>query len=238
MKVFYLNLKKRKYLAISLTIIFILVVYIIGAHSLVATGGLRAINPIYKGDESLQQTAFVCNVVGGTEYIPSMLNILQEHKVKISFFIGGEWARDNPQMLRLISEEGHELGNHGFEHRNHTNLDLDENLNEIKKTEYIIKDITGITTNLFSPPYGEFNNTTLKAASSIGYKTIMWSIDTINWRGDGVDAVIDRTVKNPHNGVFILIHPTEDTVVALPIIIKELKNRGYDIGTISELLSE
>ena len=64
----------------------------------------------------------------------------------------------------------------------------------------------------------------------------MWSIDTIDWRGDGVDAIVNRALKNPHNGAFILIHPTEDTIEALPIIIKGLKEKKYEIGTVSEVL--
>jgi len=66
----------------------------------------------------------------------------------------------------------------------------------------------------------------------------MWSIDTIDWRGDGVDSIINRVFKNPHNGAFVLMHPTEDTIKALPIIIQGLRQKGYEIGRISDLLNE
>lgn len=220
----------------SLAVVAIIVFCALNQNLILEVGNLSVENPIYKGNENLTQVAFACNVVWGTEYIPSMLNIFREHDIKITFFIGGEWARDNPELLRRIVEEGHELGNHGFSHKHHNDLSFEEDVKEIKDTEDIIRDITGISTCLFAPPYGEFNNTTLRAASSIGYKTIMWSIDTIDWRGDGIDPIINRVLKKPHNGAFILMHPTDHTVAALPVIIKGLKKEGYKIGTISELL--
>src|SRR5699024_7385827 len=207
-------------------------------QNILSTFSDTAENPIYKGNEDLSQEAFECNVVWGTEYIPSMLNIFRENNMKITFFIAAEWARDNPEMLLRIVDEGHELGNHGFSHKHHNSLSLEEDIKEIKDTEQIVEEITGVTTSLFAPPYGEFNKTTLRAASSIGYKTIMWSIDNIDWRGDGVDLIINRVLNNPHNGAFVLMHPTEDTVNALPTKIKGLKGKGYKIGTISDLLTE
>lgn len=236
MKIFYFHFNKKHLAIASLIIIIVIFLCIINDNEILQVSNLSGENPIYRGNESISQVAFACNVVWGTEYIPSMLNIFREHDIKITFFIGGEWARDNPELLRRIVEEGHELGNHGFSHKHHNSLSLEENIKEIKDTEDIIKSITGVSTCLFAPPYGEFNKTTLRAASSVGYKTIMWSIDTIDWRGDGIDPIINRVLKNPHNGAFILMHPTDHTVAALPTIIKGLKKEGYKIGTISELL--
>jgi len=195
-------------------------------------------NPIYKGDESQPRVAFECNVVWGTEYVPAMLDIFKQHGIKITFFIGGQWAEQNPELLKRMVQEGHELGNHGYSHKYHSKLNLEQNREEIMKAEKAIERITGVKTRLFAPPYGDFNKTTLQAAQSLGYKTIMWSIDTIDWRGDGVDSIIKRVFKNPHNGAFILMHPTEDTIKALPVIINGLRQRGYEIGRISDLLNE
>ena len=105
-------------------------------------------------------------------------------------------------------------------------------------TEKEIETITKIKTRLFAPPYGEYNDTTIKAADSLGYRTIMWSIDTIDWRRDGIDKIIHRVMKNPHNGALVLMHPTADTVSALPVIIEGLKNQGFNIGTVSDALKE
>lgn len=236
MKILYISFKKI-IIVIFFAVIFVLfLLFLLANRNLLNTFNSFFEEPIYKGSDDFNKVALECNVVWGTEYIPSMLNILKEYDIKITFFVGGEWARDNPDMLKLISKEGHEIGNHGFSHKHHAKLSLEENIDEIKNTENIIKEITGITTYLFAPPYGEFDKNTLNAATSIGYKIIMWSIDTIDWRGDGVDAIVNRALKKPHNGAFILIHPTEDTIEALPIIIKGLKEKKYEIGTVSEVL--
>lgn len=195
------------------------------------------LNPIYKGNENMPQVAFECNVVWGTEYVPQMLDIFRDKNVKITFFIGGQWAKENPDLLKRMVEEGHELGNHGYAHKHHSQLSFEENIREIQHTEQTIEEITGVKTVLFAPPYGEFNKTTLQAADSLGYKTIMWSIDTIDWRREGTDVILRRVLKNPHNGAFILMHPTEYTVKALPTMIDELRARGYEVGKISDLLN-
>lgn len=239
MKIIYIPFNKKQllYLAIAAIILIALLVlffYDTGARSVFK---LKSPQAIYKGDESIAKVAFACNVVWGTEYVPQMLDIFQQKDIKITFFIGGEWANDNPELLRKMVDHGHELGNHGYYHKHHSQLNMDENRREIIETEEVIKELTGVKTQLFAPPYGEFNDITLKAAESLGYKTIMWSIDTIDWRREGSQIIINRVLKKPHNGAIILMHPVEDTVEALPTIIDELKNRGFDIGKVSDVLS-
>ncbi|NLO81924.1 MAG: polysaccharide deacetylase family protein [Clostridiales bacterium] len=229
---------RRKHIISCLSIVLLLAIILVtGRDKSINVLGYSAVRPIYKGTSSVTQVAFECNVVWGTEYVPAMLDLLKDRNIRITFFIGGEWARENPELLRRMTEEGHELGNHGYGHKHHSKLSFEENCREIIMTEKIIEEITGIKTRLFAPPYGDFNNVTLQAADSLGYKTIMWSIDTIDWRGDGVDNIVKRVMKNPHNGAFILMHPTEDTITALPIIIEKLRQKGFEIGRISDLLS-
>ena len=141
MKIFHIRFNKKSYIIIGLAVMAILLFFALNQTTILDVFNFSVENPIYKGDENLTQVAFACNVVWGTEYIPSMLNIFREHDIKITFFIGGEWARDNPELLRRIVEEGHELGNHGFSHRHHNSLSFEEDIKEIKDTEDIIRDI-------------------------------------------------------------------------------------------------
>ncbi|MCL6613832.1 MAG: polysaccharide deacetylase family protein, partial [Firmicutes bacterium] len=110
-------------------------------------------------------------------------------------------------------------------------------INEITDAEKAIEKITGKKTVLFAPPYGEFSELTLKAAESLNYKLIMWSIDTIDWKKPGVDYIVKKILKNADNGKIVLMHPTEDTVRALPVVIDNLQNQGYRITSVTELLS-
>lgn len=193
--------------------------------------------PIYTGDNQKEIIAFECNVVWGSEYIEPMLNILDEYDVRITFFIGGKWATNNPQLFMKIYEAGHEIGNHGYSHAHHDGMSLEENLEQIEKTNQVIEHYTNLRPKYFAPPYGEYDQRTLKAADSLDMTTIMWSLDTIDWRGDGRDKILSRILSKPHNGAFVLMHPTEDTLEALPILIEELRAKGYNIGCISDALS-
>lgn len=238
MKVIFIPLKRNT--LIQLLVICSLIVLLLFFQSTEAMTVLNrtAEPPIYKGNENNPIIAFECNVVWGTEYVGPMLDVFKEHDIRITFFIGGEWAKDNPDLLRRMKAEGHELGNHGYAHKHHSKLNLEQNRKEILDTEKEIESIAGVKTNLFAPPYGEFNDTTVKAADSLGYRTIMWSIDTIDWKRDGIDKIIHRVMKNPHNGAMVLMHPTADTVTALSVIIERLHSQGYSIGTVSEVLAE
>lgn len=192
--------------------------------------------PIYRGNPNVKKIAFTCNVYWGNEYIPTLLGILRENEVKITFFIGGSWAKKFPQILKDIYYEGHEIGNHGYNHKNHKDLSLEENKKEIMEAEQIIEEIIGIKTRLFAPPYGEFNNETIKAAEELNYQIIMWSIDTIDWKKPGSDYIINKVLKKAHNGAIVLIHPTQDTVEALPTILEELKRAGYKLTTVTDII--
>jgi len=237
MKIFYIPVRKDSLTNLAIIVILLLLFISLNLTDTAAVFGSKSAKPIFQGDESEPVIAFECNVVWGTEYIEPMLNIFRDKDIKITFFIGGEWAKDNPELLKRIAEEGHELGNHGYGHKHHSKLDFNNNQKEIKQTEEIVYEITGIKTTLFAPPYGDYNETTVKAAEALGYKTIMWSIDTIDWRRDGVSKILERVFRKPHNGALVLMHPTSDTVKALPQMIDELSKRGFRIGTVSEALN-
>jgi polysaccharide deacetylase family sporulation protein PdaB len=180
--------------------------------------------------------AFTCNVAWGNEYIPQMLKIFEEKNVKITFFIEGRWAEKYPEILRLIHSKGHEIGNHGYSHAHHAKLSLEQNLQEIKKAEEVIQKITGKKTSIFAPPYGEFSDKTIKAAESLNYNVIMWTIDPIDWKKPGVNYIVNKILKHAGNGKIVLMHPTEDTVKALPTVIENLRREGYKVTTVGELL--
>jgi len=220
--------------------VFIIALLSLSFHSnyVVSAINNRVENPIYKGNENESKIALECNVVWGTEFVPQMLNILKEKSVRITFFIGGKWAENNPELLKDIVSNNHEIGNHGYDHKMHSQLNNVNNKKEILKTQEIISNICGIRTDLFAPPSGDFNDLTLNVVHELGYKTILWSIDTIDWKREGKDIIIRRVLQKPHNGAFILMHPTKYTVEALPEMIDGLRGKGFSICTISELIKK
>lgn len=192
--------------------------------------------PIFHGNPAVPKVAFACNVFWGEEFLPDMLNTLAANDVKITFFIGGRWAKRYPDVLKDLAGHGHELGNHSYSHPHPNSLSKEKNKEQIIKTQDLVNELTGVKTLLYAPPYGEYNDTVLLAAKELGYETIMWSIDTIDWQRPPVEIVKSRVLKKIHNGAIILIHPTEPTAKALPELIKEIKKQGYQIVTVSDII--
>ena len=188
----------------------------------------------YNGDKSSKNISLMVNVYWGTEFIEPMLDIFEEKNVKTTFFVGGTWAIDNEELLNKILEKGHELGNHGYHHKDHDKISEEENLNQIKNTHKIVKELTGFEMNLFAPPSGAYNKTTVSCATSLGYQTIMWTRDTIDWRDKDPNLIYKRAVKNPNGGDLILMHPTKCTIEALPDIIDTLQEQGFLLTKVSE----
>lgn len=194
-------------------------------------------DPYYQGVTDSNTIAFACNIDWGNEHIPDMLEIFNKNKIKITFFPTGKWAEKNEEMLMEIYKNQHEIGNHGYSHADYDKLGYERNKEEIEKADNIINNILKIKPQYFAPPSGAFNDSTIKAAKDLGYKTILWSIDTIDWRQDSTrDIIIDRVVKKAHNSAIVLMHPTAETVKALPEIINDLHKQGYKIGTITDVM--
>lgn len=192
--------------------------------------------PVFQGNASKPQVALACNIFWGEEYLPDMLKTLAENNIHITFFIGGSWGKKYPEILKDLANRGHELGNHSYSHPHPNNLSKEKNKEQIIKTEELVAGVTGIKTNLYAPPYGEYNNTVLLAAQELEYTTIMWSIDTIDWKRPPPDVIKERVLKKLHNGAIILMHPTAPTAQALPGLITEIQKRGYTITTVSDIL--
>lgn len=234
MKIKIIVLNKKK-LLLLLVLVLLIIAFLISLKR-ISINTMNYYDPIYSGEADDKEVAFACNVVWGNEYLPEILRILKENDITITFFIGGDWAEKYPEELKNIYSAGHELGNHGQNHKKQSQLNIEQNKQEILKAEEAIKSVTGVKTLLFAPPYGDVNDTVSNSAEALGYKVIMWSIDTIDWNTKDYKKILERVEKKQHNGAIILMHPTEVTVKALPDIIRSLKTKGYEIVEVSEVL--
>ena len=187
----------------------------------------------YKG-YSEDGVSLMFNVYWGTKEVYGILDVLDEYEAKATFFIGGSWADDNVDCLTEIASRGHELGSHGYFHRDHDKLDYSGNYQEIKTSIDFIKAATGISVTLFAPPSGAYNANTVNAARELGLKTVMWSKDTIDWRDKNVNDCFTRATKNVTGGDLILMHPMAHTLEALHLILKHYRTAGLKTVTVSE----
>ncbi|MBR0596744.1 polysaccharide deacetylase family protein [Sinanaerobacter chloroacetimidivorans] len=185
---------------------------------------------IRKGAEDSKKLTLSCNVDWGEEVLPDMLKILRDNNVKITFFVSGRWAENNPELLKAIAVDGHEIQNHGYGHKLCTQISVDKAKEEILKTEAVILNITGVKTTVFAPPSGDYDDTTVDLCKSLGYKMALWSADTIDWREGSTASVIkERILKKPLKGAIVLMHPKSETVKALPELIQEIKAQNIEI---------
>lgn len=223
---------------------FILCLVIAGVGSVffipseaVFISGENSYEPIYHGKRDKNEVCLMFNVYEGSETIDGILGVLREKNAKATFFVGGCWADDNAETLVKIIADGHEIGSHGYFHKDHSKLDEQGNKDEMVATENLIKKITGYQITLFAPPSGAFSVTTLKVAEKLSYKTIMWTKDTVDWRDKNEKTVYNRAVKNVEAGDFILMHPKEHTLNALPDILEYYEKTGLRAVTVTECLT-
>ena len=232
-------LKKEKLLRyIVSNLVIILVVGGIFTATVFASPAIKAVtgdSPVYKGS-SKTGVAIMVNVYSGTEYLLPMLDILDAASAKATFFVGGIWAEKNETTLKEIYMRGHEIGSHGYLHKSHSKLDRAGNFKEIDVTHKLIKSILGIDMNLFAPPSGDYSDITVGVAKELGYKTIMWTKDTIDWRDQDSALITKRATSGLEAGNLILTHPTAATVKSLSDIITAVSAKGLALNTVSEVL--
>jgi polysaccharide deacetylase family sporulation protein PdaB len=165
-----------------------------------------------------------------------ILDVLDRFNVHGTFFLSGAWVRKNPDLAREILIRGHELGYHGYVHKNMTELDDEALSKEFDLMEEALREELNVSAELFRPPYGEIDSRLIDFAERRGYTTVLWTIDPHDWLDPGVDKIIGRVVERVQKGAIILLHSSaSQSVDALPMIIQSLKMKGYEINSFSEL---
>jgi peptidoglycan/xylan/chitin deacetylase (PgdA/CDA1 family) len=196
-----------------------------------------AFAPITRGGANTNSVSLMFNVDWGQEYIPSILEILESKDAKVTFFVTGTWAEDNSELCTTMFEKGHEIGNHGGSHVHVEGMSREELQEVIRQgEESIMKAIGQKCSNLFAPPYGEWDDNTVSYANEIGYSTILWTADTVDWRRPPAETIWKRALAGASPGALILVHPTEPTLEALPTIIDGIREKGLSLCTVSENL--
>lgn len=191
---------------------------------------------VYRSGYSKDGVSLMFNVYWGTDEVYEILDVLDEYEAKSTFFIGGCWADDNVECLKEILARGHEIGNHGYFHKDHDRLDEKQNREEILRCNQFLSLSIGCTPTLFAPPSGAYANATLSAVKHLGMKTVLWTKDTVDWRDKDAALVYSRATKGVEAGALILMHPMAHTLKALPDILKEYKRRGLCAITVGENL--
>ena len=169
-----------------------------------------------------------------TETTPALLDTLFKKDVPATFFMLGNMARKNPDLVRRAEKEGHDIGSHTMYHQNLVRISAKAAQNDISEAKTVFNEILGHQPTYTRPPYGNINNT---VRSSVGTPMILWSVDSLDWQSKNVDAIVATVMEQVHDGAIILMHDIYPTSVeAAPIIIDKLRDSGYEFVSISELV--
>lgn len=218
-------------LALVLVVVGVVCFYPTAAH----VSGLE--DRVHYRGTSGDGVSLMFNVYWGTQEVESILEVLAAYDAKATFFIGGSWADDNTACVRKIVEAGHEVGSHGYFHRDHTTLGYEGNVEEISRSVQFLQLAAGVPVTLFAPPSGAYDEDTVNAAESLGLRTVMWSRDTIDWRDKDEETCYLRATEDLHAGELILMHPMEHTLAALPRILEYCKSHSLRPITVGENLA-
>ena len=194
------------------------------------------VNPIYRGNAAKPAVGLMINVAWGDEYLPGILRILKEEGVHATFFFDGTWLSKNMDTAGAIIRQGHEASNHAYSHPDMSKMGAARQRQEIGKTEQLLKKL-GVNNVWFAPPSGYFNDQTIKVASEYGLRTVLWTLDTIDWKKPDPGSVVAKVKGKVEPGTLILMHPTSTTAGALKGMIRAIKAKGYVPGTVSQTLS-
>ncbi|MDD3363670.1 MAG: polysaccharide deacetylase family sporulation protein PdaB [Syntrophomonas sp.] len=230
----FYELKARTKIALIALIATILL-----TSSVVYVQAYHKLKPIYEVKTDKKVVALTFDISWGNNTPMPVIDILKANNIKSTFFLSGPWVKQYPEVPKRIQADGHEIASHGYRHINLSNLSKNEIKEEIMKAHNNIKEVTGVDAILIRTPNGDFNDQVIEAAHESKYEVIQWSTDSLDWMNPGVNSIVDRVSKKVHPGDVILMHASDtckQTTEALPVIIKNLKDQGYEFVTVSELL--
>lgn len=169
---------------------------------------------------------------------PKILEILRKNNIKSTFFLIGEKVNRYPQIAQQIATDGHDMGNHSYYHSEFKNLDRRKILQEIRMTQSAINSVTGITPTLLRPPFGRVHNDVLLSAREEKLNVVLWSVDPKDFRENITSEKIYKSIiQNMKNGSIILLHESSnETLKILPDIISYIKNSGFLIMPVSNII--
>lgn len=195
--------------------------------------------PICSVQTDKREISLSFDTVWGNEDIQDILDTLETHQVRVTFFVSGKWVEEYPEDAKKILEAGHDLGNYSENYRQMSEIPAEECRKEIMAVHEKVKALTGYEMDMFRLPYGDYNNTVIKTVYACGYYPVQWNLDSMDWKNYGAEDMISRITESSEmeNGTIILFHSGgKYTAAALDQILTILAEKGYEVVPLSELI--
>ncbi len=239
MKVVYLGKRKIRILAASAMalVLIALVVFLWQAPTTAVSTSQNKQIPVYCVSTEDKKVSITFDASWGNEQTEGILDLLDQYNVKATFFLVGYWVDAYPEQVKMITERGHEIGNHSSTHPHMSGLSRDQILTEIGNTNDKITALTGQKIDLFRPPYGEWDENLVKVCRDAGYQVIQWNIDSLDWKGTTAEEMVARVQKKLEPGSIILFHNNSEHILeGLKAVLEELTSQGYQGVKVSDLI--
>ena len=195
--------------------------------------------PVYRVESDKKQVAISFDAAWGNEQTEDLLKILDEHKVKATFFLVGKWVDDFPDDVKSIAAHGNDIGNHSDTHPHLPQVGDSKTQAEIKACNDKIKKLTGKSPTLFRPPYGDYDNMVVDCVKSMGMYCVQWDVDSLDWKDPSPEQMCKTVLSKVKDGSIVLMHNgAKNTPAALPSIIEGIKDKGYELVLIKDLIPD
>lgn len=193
--------------------------------------------PIYSVDRSDNVISITFDCAWNDDDIDEIIKILAENSCPSTFFVVGDWAEKYPDAVKKLSQAGHEIANHSYNHKLYSKLSKAEMIADMDRCDNVIESLTGKKTNLFRPPSGDYNSTVVKACRETGRFAIQWDVDSLDWKKLTTDEIVERVVSKTKSGSIVLLHNgTPNTAQALKIILPALSQKGFKFAKVSDII--
>ena len=180
-------------------------------------------------------------------YTWRLLEILERHSVKATFFLIGRFVEQKPEIARAMVEAGHAIGSHTWDHPNLIFASAVEVRRQLRQTQQVIRDATGVDPKLFRPPFGGRRPATLRVARAMGFEPVMWNVSCYDWKPISAAEIVGHAARQIRGGDVILLHDGEyhrigvdrsRSIAASDLILSRYKAEAYAFVTIPEMISQ
>jgi len=193
--------------------------------------------PVYNVARDDNKIAISFDASWGNANTLALLDLLDQHQIKTTFFLVGIWVEKYPDLVAEIAKRGHEVMNHSATHPYFTKISAEKQRQELDTCSDMIEAITGVRPTLFRPPYGDYDSDVVSLARAEGYEVVQWNIDSLDWKNKGVEPFVKAATKNVTGGSIILMHNDSKYLLdALPTVLEYYEQNGFQVVPVSEVL--
>ena len=193
--------------------------------------------PIYCVQRDQKMLSISFDAAWGNEDTQQLIDIMARYEVKATFFVVGDWVDRYPESVKALHDAGHEIMNHSNTHAHLPQLSTQQIVDDLTACNEKIKAITGVCPTLIRPPYGDYDDNSIRAIRSMGMEPIQWDVDSLDWKDLSASDITKRVTSRVCPGSIVLFHnAAKHTPEALPGIIETLLADGYTFVPISRLI--